>query len=135
MTVTPEVCSAALYPNPATRSSGKTGRFPHLKLARELARQVGLVETWPNIHTVRLAITSEAAFSGVDASEAFDVILRAAQERSCGPQYSYPAEWEKREIYRENSVDRFWFEDARWRSKFVYLEFRQNLRERMEPAS
>lgn len=118
--------------NPASRSTGKSlpaglgaCRNLPLKLAVVLAGRIGMVLTWPNIQTVRIAIESEAQYSSVSPTEAANVILAAAQQSSHLPQYAPPREWEKREVFRENTIDRFWFEDARWRTKFVYAEFRE----------
>jgi len=135
MTTTPQVrLGAIIYPNSATRKSGKTEdcraiprRAPNLPLAAFVARKLGIVPTWPNVQTIRLAIESEADLSGVSDFLAAEVILKAAKEWTRFPEYSCPAEWEKRLIARVNTVDRFWFEDARWREKDAYTEFRREL--------
>jgi hypothetical protein len=111
--------SAASH-NSGWRSSGKRN-FP---LAAKVARELGLVPTWPNLQTIRLAIESEAALSNAARAQAAEMLIRAGKEWSPGPRYSCPSEWERRELFRLNTVDRFWFEDARWRSKSAYLEFR-----------
>lgn len=100
-----------------------------LKLAADLARQVGMVRTWPNLQTIRLAIESEAEQSEVSLNQAAALIAMAAQERSRGPMYSCLSSWEERELARVNVVDRFWFEDARWRSKSAYAAFLNRLNE------
>ena len=125
---------AAIYPNPSAASNEKV-RSLALKLAAHIACQLGIVRTWPNLQTIRLAIESEAAASGVPIDAAADVIVRAAREQTRLPQYTFAAEWVRRETYRENSVDRFWFEDARWRTKTAYLEFRADLRESRKPGA
>ena len=112
----------AIYPNPDERSSGKIGP-DCLVLAAALARQVGLPETWPNVQTIKLAIQSEAAFSGISIEKSADLILEAAKERTRCDVLSCPSQWETREIFRENTVDRFWFEDGRWRAKRAYTAF------------
>lgn len=110
-------------------SSGKRA-FP---LAAKVARELGLVPTWPNLQTIRLAIQSEVEFCEsasleVTVVEVAEMIMRAGNEWTTLSQYVCPAEWERREAVRMNSVDRFWFEDARWRAKAAYLEFREKHR-------
>jgi hypothetical protein len=101
-----------------------------IKLASVLARRVGMVSTWPNIQTIRLAIESEANYSKVSLPDAANVILAAAQEVTYHSGYVRPSEWDRATAYRANNVNRFWFEDARWRDKSVYAEFSAKLRER-----
>ncbi len=98
-----------------------------LILAKKIARSLGMPETWPNLQTIRLAIECEASFSGVSPEDAAEVILKAAKEFVPGPQHSRPSEWVRRELWRANVVDRFWFEDTRWRGKNVYTEFRSRM--------
>ena len=95
-----------------------------LKLAVEVARSLGMPETWANLQTIRISIECEANFSGVSLEDAANVILKAAKQPTRGPEYSCPAEWELRDISRLNLIDRFWFEDMRWRAKIAYVEFR-----------
>ena len=92
-----------------------------LTLAAELARQVGMPRTWPNVQTIRLAIESEADHSGITVNQAATVIAMAAQEWTARSGYSFLPSWEIREIVRVNTIDRFWFEDARWRAKGAYV--------------
>lgn len=99
----------------------KSSRALGLKLAADLARQVGMVRTWPNLQTIRLAIESEAEQSEVSLNQAAALIAMAAQEQTCHPQYRCLSGWEERELARVNTIDRFWFEDARWRSKGIYI--------------
>jgi len=96
-----------------------------LTLAAQIARKVGMVPTWPNVQTIRLAIECEAAYSEVSAKEAAEVIARAARELSCDPNAGYvpTPTWLERELARRNRIDRFWFEDALWRRKPSYWEF------------
>jgi hypothetical protein len=101
-----------------------------LTLAAQLARKVGMVPTWPNVQTIRLAIESEAEFSGVTIEETAAMIAKAARERTQAPAFRCAADWERREICRLNVLDRFWFEDSRWREKSAYLEFLTDLRGR-----
>jgi|SRR5579864_2843508 len=117
--------------NPGTGSSGKRA----IPLAATVARALGVVPSWPNLQTIRIAIESEADYFGSTREEIAEMIVRAGTERSCASLYVCPSEWEKREIYRENAVDRFWFEDARWRSKFAYQEFleRRRAKRQSEP--
>lgn len=112
-----------MYRNSGVRSSGKSGGNS-LVLAADIARRLGMVPTWPNVQTIRLAIESEAELSGVSVVEAAAVIVEAAKEPSRFSPLVPPSEWQRREVFRENSVDRFWFEDARWRGKNAYLYFR-----------
>lgn len=135
MSTKSHVCLGAQYRNPDARSSGKavdsranSRRATSVHLAAQIARRLALVRTWSNLQTIRLAIESEADLSDISVAEAARVILDAARELSYGPSFRPPAEWEHREIFRENSVDRFWFEDARWRTKGSYLVFVADLR-------
>ena len=112
--------------NSLVRSSGNLGRIEgssHLVLAAQVARSVGMVESWPNVQVIRLAIEAETEFSQVSPGEAALVIIEAAREATRPPVFSPPSPFESREIARLNQVDRFWFEDARWRMKIAYLEF------------
>lgn len=110
---------AAIYPNSPARTSGKTGRFPHLKLAADVARQIGMVPTWPNVQTIRLAIECEAEFSEVSIANAAALIITAALDITIvDPQhYSFQA---AALLRKSNIVNRFWFEDALWRYKQAY---------------
>jgi hypothetical protein len=122
----------AVSANSRRLSSGKLGHFStrrSLPLAAAVARQLGIVQTWPNVQTIRLAIESEAELSGVSPADVVEMLVRAGKEYTRPPQYSCPPEWEVRDIFLQNTVDRFWFEDARWRGKFAYAEFRARLRE------
>lgn len=101
----------------------ETPRALGIKLAADLARQVGMVRTWPNLQTIRLAIESEAEHSGITVSQAAALIAMAAQEWTRRSGLVCESSWEIREIARENTIDRFWFEDARWRSKRTYAAF------------
>jgi hypothetical protein len=92
-------------------------------LAAEVARRVGLPASWPNVNVIAAAIELVTSWSGVSAEEAAELLVQCAHERTPGPRYSLPSEWEKREIFRENSVSRFWFEDSRWTAKLAYAEF------------
>ena len=131
MSSMPEVRLGAQYPNPDARSSGKavnsranSRRATSLKLAAQLAAQIGMVRSWPNLQTIRLAIECEAEYSCVSHEDAADLIRRAAQQESyAGGGYRCLSSWESAEIARLNSVDRFWFEDMRWRMKPVYQAF------------
>jgi hypothetical protein len=100
-----------------------------LKLAADLARQVGMVRTWPNLQTIRLAIESEAEQSEVSLNQAAALIAMAAHEWTAHPRLRCLSAWEEREIARVNTIDRFWFEDARWRSKSAYAAFLNRLNE------
>lgn len=98
-----------------------------MESALKILRLVGLPRSWPTVKAVELAIEAEASFSGVSVEEAAQVISKAACEYTRAPLYSVPANWETRDIFRLNLVDRFWFEDARWRAKFAYAEFQGRL--------
>jgi hypothetical protein len=122
----------AAYRNSGVSASGKNGdgrsRSLAIKLASVLTRKAGLVSTWSNIQTVRIAIESEAGYSGTSLPDAANVILAAAQELTTTSGYDFTPDWERRNYYRLNTIDRFWFEDARWRDKSVYMEWRAGLR-------
>ena len=102
-------------------------------LAKQVALRVGLPASWPNVNVIAAAIELEAEACRVSADQAAEVIVSAAKERTCGPRYDCPSDWERRMIARDNDVNRFWFEDGRWRFKFAYQNFRAELdRERGE---
>ena len=122
MASTASVCTSS-----PPRQSPKEARFPAIQLAAALARQVGMVATWPNIQTIRLAIESEAEFSAVTVAQAATLIASAAQEISRGPEYSCLSSWEQHQLRKANDVDRFWFEDARWRTKPGYWQWLEKL--------
>jgi hypothetical protein len=120
--------------NPAVRSSGKVGknsasRIPRraLVLAADLARQIGMVPSWPNVEIIRMAIESEADYSGVTIGQAAALILQAANDfTSVDPQhYSFQA---AALLRKSNIVNRFWFEDALWREKYAYLNMLARLK-------
>ena len=101
-----------------------------LKVAVQVARKIGMVPTWPNLQTIRLAIETEAELCGVSVGDVANMLVRAAGEYTrTGSQYRPAADWEYAVNFRLNVVDRFWFEDARWRAKLAYGEFRSQLLE------
>lgn len=108
--------------NPAQRSSGKRVKRA-IPLAAKVARELGLVPTWPTLQIVRLAIESESRRFGVQVREIAELFIRAGNEYTELPRFSCPPEWRRRMVSRANTVDRFWFEDARWRYKLAYQEF------------
>lgn len=111
--------------NPGARSSGKRD----FSLAAKVARELGLVPTWPNLQIIRLAIESEILhlqFFRVRGDAVARMMIRAANENSA---MRYADWFERAKIYRSNCVDRFWFEDGRWREKIAYLDFLDELRE------
>ena len=128
---------ATAFHNSDARSSGKVGRNSArstrrpLALAAQIARQLGMVPTWPNVQTIRLAFEAEAAHSEISVSQAVALIVTAAQEISPTPGgFHAPAsEWEKRQAQRKNDIDRFWFEDARWRTKASYWKLLELLQQ------
>lgn len=94
-----------------------------------------MIPTWPNLQTIRIAIESEAECFDVAMEQIAEVFIRAGKEWTPGPMYTCPTDWEKRDLFRLNTIDRFWFEDARWRSKFAYAEFRGRLQKQSEPIA
>jgi hypothetical protein len=114
---------ATAFHNSRPRSSGKSRLSPPrslaLKLAADLAREVGMVPTWPNVQTIRLAIEAEAAYSEVSVSQAAALIVAAALNFMVFDASNYS--WQAATLLRKsNIVNRFWFEDALWRHKYVY---------------
>ena len=87
-----------------------------------------MVPTWPNVQTIRLAIESEAGYSGVSLENAAALIVTAAlQVTIVNPEhYSFQAATILR---KSNNVNRFWFEDALWRYKAAYLEMLARLQQ------
>jgi len=114
---------ATAFHNSRPRSSGKSRLSPPssvaLKLAADLARTLGMVASWPNIQTIRLAIESEASYSEVSESQAAALIVAAALEFTVvNPErYTFQA---AALLRKSNIVNRFWFEDALWRYKDAY---------------
>lgn len=126
--------SAASH-NPALRSSGKNVRFSALPLAAKVARELAVVPSWPNLQIIRLAIESAAHSCHATLAETAEMLIRAGKEWTARPQYHCPSEWEIREIERLNTIDRFWFEDARWRGKVAYERFYERLRQDREQTA
>jgi hypothetical protein len=116
--------------NPSARSSGKRA----IPLAAKVARELGVIPTWPNLQTIRLALESEATHYKATFAEIGEMFIRAGKEWTDPPIYHCPSQWERREISRVNTVDRFWFEDARWRYKLAYAEFLERRKE-LEPRA
>jgi hypothetical protein len=114
--------------NRFSASDAKAASRRDLPLAADLARQVGMVRTWSNVQIIRLAIESEAEDSNVSLAQAAALIAVAASEQSHLPQYSCATSWEEREFHRNNAIDRFWFEDARWRTKVSYWNLLERLK-------
>jgi hypothetical protein len=101
----------------------------HLKvLAKQLAQRFYLPTTWPNVNTIAAAIELVAFHSNVPAEEAAELLVACARERTFPDNLVCPSERDRREISRVNTVDRFWFEDARWRCKDAYAEFYERTR-------
>ena len=111
--------------NPGARASGKRA-FP---LAAKVARRLRLVPTWPTLEAIHLAIESEAKHFRVSFDEIAEMFVRAGNEWSRLPEYQFASEWQRREIFRLNQLDRFWFDDSRWRAKLAYQEFAAEHRE------
>jgi hypothetical protein len=103
-----------------------------LKLAAELARQLGMTRTWPNLQTIRLAIESEADYSGISIRQAAAVIAMAANYQS-GCYDVCPSSLDQYLAVKDNTIDRFWFEDSRWRNKGAYIVFMARLQEATSP--
>lgn len=110
-----------MYRNSGVRSSGKSGGNS-LVLAADMARRLGMVPTWPNVQTIRLAIESEAEYSDITVTQAAAVIAQAAGEfTSPGGSLYRPPDWrDEVRAFKANRIDRFWFEDSRWRMKSSY---------------
>lgn len=89
-----------------------------------------MVPTWPNVQTIRLAIESEASYSGVTVAQAAALIVSAALNFTIvDPQhYSFQT---AALLRKSNVINRFWFEDALWRYKHAY----QNMLERLQRES
>jgi hypothetical protein len=89
-----------------------------------------MVETWPNVQTIRLAIESEASYSEISVSQAAALIASAALEFTVvDPQhYTFQA---AALLRKSNIVNRFWFEDGLWRYKITY----QNMLARLQQES
>jgi hypothetical protein len=100
-----------------------------MQAALRIARSVGLPATWPNLRTIEAALVCESEFSSISLPEAAEAILKAAREQTHRPAYRIAADWEAREIFRLNVIDRFWFEDGRWREKYAYAEFLSEVRQ------
>lgn len=107
----------------------------HVKvIAAEVAKRIYLPPSWPNVNVIAAAIDLVTFHANVSAEEAAELLIRCAAERTIGSHYTPPSEWELREIFRENKVDRFWFEDARWKTKFAYAQFHERLDRAQEVA-
>ena len=89
-----------------------------------------MVDTWPNLQTIRLAIESEAEYSDISLANAAALIAAAACEVTIvdPERYSFQA---ASLLRKSNIVNRFWFEDALWRHKQTY----QNMLARLQEQS
>jgi len=83
-----------------------------LEAALEIMRQLHMVWSWPTMLTVAEAIRCEANCSNITPDLAARVILQSA-----------------RVVNWMAGVNRFWFEDAKWRICRSYEEFRTRLQE------
>jgi hypothetical protein len=103
-------------------------------LAVQIARQLGMVRTWPNVQTIRLAIESEAEDSGVTLNQAAALIIMAAKEFTIvdAQMYSFQAATILR---KSNNVNRFWFEDSLWRHKEAYQKMLFRLQQCAEASA
>jgi hypothetical protein len=89
-----------------------------------------MVSTWPNVQTVRIAIESEARYSRISLTDAANMILEAAQEWTpAGNGYDCPSPLDHADARRANTINRFWFEDARWRGKGSYVLWEEKRRD------
>ena len=81
-----------------------------------------MVSTWANLQTIRLAIESEAAYSDITVAQAAALITTAAMEfTGPGGNLYRPPDWRDQvRAFKANRIDRFWFEDSRWRMKSSY---------------
>ena len=77
-----------------------------LLLAKKVSSALGLVPTWPNLRTIEIALVFEAADSSVSLKEAADRIVE------CGRVFMQRP---PRELLRYWPINRFWFEDAKWK--------------------
>lgn len=93
-----------------------------------MARELGLVPTWPNLQIIRLAIETEARYSRVALELAAHVIACSAKEITYPSQYF--SAWE---LSVANTIDASWFANARWRIKGSYLIFRHDLQGAQKP--
>jgi hypothetical protein len=105
-----------------------------LKLAADLARQLGMVRTWPNVQAIRLAIETEAEYSQISVGNAAALIVCAALDFTIvSPEhYSFQAATILR---KSNNVNRFWFEDCLWRHKDAYKKMLYQLQQRSEVST
>jgi hypothetical protein len=99
-----------------------------LHLAADLARRIGMIRTWPNLQTIRIAIENEADDNSLTLDQAAALIAMAAQELSILSGPGLLPDWraQARE-FKLNRVDRFWFEDGRWKDKEIYGEMLSRL--------
>ncbi len=82
-----------------------------MQAALRIAEHLGLPKTFPNLRTIELAVECEAEYSDTPLEEAEQLIVAAAVNTRIG-------------------INRFFFEDARWRETDLYLNYRR--RRRME---
>jgi hypothetical protein len=82
-----------------------------MQAALRIAEHLGLPKTFPNVRTIELAVECEAEFTDLPIEEAEQLIVAAA-------------------AHTRISINRFFFEDARWRETELYLNYQR--RRRME---
>jgi hypothetical protein len=87
-----------------------------LQLAVEVARSLGMPETWPNLRTIEMALACETAFSSIGLEEAAELIVACAKNFRVQPN-DY-------RMIRYLPINRFWFEDSIWRETFEYAVWR-----------
>lgn len=77
-----------------------------LRLAKKVSSALGMVPTWPNLRTIEIALVFCSADQNVSLAEAADHIIE------CGRAFN---ERPPRELLRYWPINRFWFEDAKWK--------------------
>lgn len=85
-----------------------TAKERAMPLAAKVAFETMMVPTGANLETIQRAIEREAELMKIRKKEVVEMLILAAKEEP-GPV----------------PVNRFWFEDSRWRSKEAYKEFRK----------
>jgi hypothetical protein len=123
--------SAASH-NSAVRSSEKVGRNSALPLAGQIARQLGMPESWPNVQAIKLAILAEAGYSDISIAQAAALIVSAAHDFTIvrPDRYNFQA---AALLRKSNVINRFWFEDSLWRYKDAYHQLLHRLQQGSNP--
>jgi hypothetical protein len=82
-----------------------------MQSALRIARRLGVVPTFPTLRVIEAAVEAEADFLAVSIDEAEELIVLGSRDLHF------------RGTPKQQSLNRFFFEDALWRDSYVYRNF------------